>query len=83
MTTPAEELRDLIRSKLTDDMTADQAADTIAALFYRVEDDWESIDISTVADGPGGALLDQRWLVVRIPREARHRDRKADRAVNG
>lgn len=65
---------------------ADQAecyaiADAVVALFHEVADEWESIDVSTMADGPGGKLLDQRWLVARIPREARHRDMTADRTV--
>jgi hypothetical protein len=76
-----EELRQLIRSKLTAGMTPDQATEAIVKLFYTVADDWDSVDISTVADGPGRRQLDQRWLVGRIPRNSVERVRVADRNV--
>jgi hypothetical protein len=85
VSTPQAEFRALIRSKILAGMTADEAADAVATLAYRIEDEWQEIDVSTYADGPKRQLLDQRWLVVRIPREGRHRaiDRTADRTVEG
>lgn len=60
-----EELRALFWRALRDD-------DPLAALMrlvYRVEDQWDEIDITTTGD-PGGRFLHQRHLVVTIPRNA-------------
>lgn len=83
MTTLAkQELHALIRAKLTDGMTADQAADAVAALFYRVEDEWESFDVSTMQHGPGTEYLDQRKLVAEMHvNDTRQRNRIPNRAV--
>ncbi|MGW9196068.1 hypothetical protein [Micromonospora chersina] len=89
MTPAKQELRDLIEAKMRarlNEMSIeffgeDDLADSVMELFYEVADDWDSIDVSTMADGPGGKLLDQRWLVARVPREARHRDMVPDRTV--
>ena len=82
LTAAEQELRDLIRSKLTDGMTPDQAADAVFELFHEVTDDWDAIDITGVPDLPGSRTLDQRWLATRVPRESRERYLAPDRSVS-
>lgn len=74
MTTPAkQELRDLIRSKLTDHMmTIEQATDAVMSLFWDAADDWQNIDITRFGD-QGTRVMEQRWPVARIPRESKQR----------
>lgn len=38
-----------------------------------IRDEWDQIDISTMVDGPRTHFIDQRYIVVRIPREGRRR----------
>lgn len=79
MTKPAkQELRDLIRAKLTDHMmTLEQATDAVMTLFYDAADEWESIEVTTMGELPARRYLDQRWLVARVPRESVDRVQQA------
>lgn len=74
---PRAELRYLIGSKIAAGMTPAQVVDAIMALFHSVDDEWQELDVSSVADP--GAFLDQRWLVCRIPRQADLKRRVPDR----
>ena len=69
MNEPKRELLKLIRSKLTDGMTADDVIQALRPMLFEVSDDWDEIDVTTL-DQAVSEVLDQRWLVVRIPREA-------------
>jgi hypothetical protein len=81
MNEPKRELLNLIRSKLSDGMTPYEVVDAIARIFYEVGDDWEEIEVTTLGS-PDRELLDQRWLIARIPREAVQRTvRRPDRTV--
>lgn len=75
-TDPRGELAALIRSKLGDGMTADQATDAVMRLFWQVDDDWRANDITTYADLGRGvrSYLDNRFIVCTVPREGVRRD---------
>ncbi|MEU8371202.1 hypothetical protein [Micromonospora tulbaghiae] len=81
MTPERQELRDLMRSRLTDGMTPDQAADALLDLFYFVEDDWTEIDVSTLGEERGSQVIAERALVARVRRESRTRSITPDRTV--
>ncbi|HEY9413319.1 MAG TPA: hypothetical protein VIQ30_01045 [Pseudonocardia sp.] len=78
MTTPArQELHNLIKDRIVRaqqrDNDPERLAAAVMALVHEVTDDWEHIDISTLGEEPGSHFLDQRWLMVRVPRESQHR----------
>lgn len=75
------ELRALLYSKISAGTRTDESVDAVMRLFYEVREEWDSIDISTMAEGAGTSLLDQRWIVVRIPRESVRRFRRPQRSV--
>ncbi len=79
---PRDELRELVRSKIRDDMTPDEAADAATSIFYGIDDEWERLDVSVLRHGPDTEFLDQRWLVCRVPRESRRVDRIPDRRIS-
>lgn len=69
MTEPKRELRDLIRSRITAGMSADEVADRIAEMFFGVEDEWREYDVTGMGQQPGSEIHNERWLVARVHRE--------------
>lgn len=76
-----QELAALIASKIRPGMSPQEAAEAVIALTFGIEETWEAMDVTTLADLPDRAYIDERWIIVRIPREGVRRERKADRRV--
>jgi hypothetical protein len=68
MTEQQRELRNAIRSKIHPGMSADDAADAIAEMFFYVEDIWVEHDATTYGD-PSARIQTERWLAARVHRE--------------
>ncbi len=81
MAAARDELRALVKSRLRPGMTPDEAAEAVARMFYSVEDDRDRFDVSVMQHGPDTELLDQRWLVCRLPRESNRVNRIPNRRV--
>lgn len=58
-----------------------ELADALVEHAMRVEDEWDSVDLSNFGDGPGTNVTHQRYLTVRIPRQVIRSYRITDRSV--
>jgi len=72
--------RQLRQDQSLTDQDADRVADTVAAMFWTVQDDWDSTDITPVGYA-GKQWLENRYLVARMPVQGVAMERPTDRTV--
>jgi hypothetical protein len=74
--TPGEELTALLERALA----SSDPLGALMTLFWTVEDEWTTYDVTRLGQPPGSGKKYQRYLVAKIPRDAV--DRRADRSVS-
>jgi hypothetical protein len=78
-----DELKRRMAARLTAMLGADaarNAAIELIGLFHTVEDDWDRIDVTTLAES-GESFIENRWLVARVPVQGVTWSRPVDRTV--
>lgn len=77
-----DELRERIKAKLEagNDEAPGLLADRVMTLFYRVEDWWEQLDVTTLGE-PGESFVENRYLLAYAPVQGFSYTRPVDRTV--